>query len=518
MSSPVNSPMIIKMSAGNGYCYHNFDKETTQDGSSETPKSLRRNQQNHFQQYRGSRSQFGPYCWSPHVVSTVFPRSMSFPTSFHLRRPCGGRTNTNTGTVACWLLTFTLLFAATTTDYCNNCNNKYCFVVDASQAAATETLIGIVGDGFVLLGADSSVSSSISLTSSNVDKISVLVDPQIEMDVDDSVNGGNSSSSSSSSNNERVIRIDDDVYLVRTPLSLKRQLPIVAAAAGDPADTDRLVGSLQGEARKEEYSSGCWNADVQVYDVIRKRQQERTVIEQQQGGEAQMERDMDYNAFFDNLDDEEARAFQSFHSNEAGHNVHSIAQLTRRFIANALRSRTPLRVCLLIAGMKLVSISAATNSKNDGDGFSSSNQNKNIAPLAPHSIQVQKQVVQAHSHLSNEQSEPSTTLPTLNVSPESSNKLPNKTMVRYRPYLYWLDEYGSCQDVHYGAHGYGSNFCLSVLDRGYKPSMSKEDAIELMKDCFRQLRMRYVINSGPEPPCIKYVDENGVTEIFGITL
>ena len=492
---------MIKMSAGNGYCYYDFGSDTTQDRPAGNPKPLRTNQQNR-----------------PHGFSIVFRQSRSLlPTSFHRRRPCGRRTSTDTGTVACWLLTITILFATTTTDYCNNYNDNYnyCFFVDASQAAATETLIGIVGDGFVLLGADSSVSSSISLTSSNVDKISVLVDPQMEMDVDDSGSGGNSSSSN------RVIRIDDDVYLVRTPLSLKRQLPIIAAAAGDPADTDRLIGSLQNEAKMEEYSSsGCWNADVQVYDVIRKRQQERTVVDQQQGGEeTQTEIDMDDNTFYDNEDDKAAAAaFQSFHSSEAGHNVHSIAQLTRRFIANALRSRTPLRVCLLIAGMKLVSMSAATNNGNDADGSSLSNQVTNVAPQT---TQVQKQVIQAHSHLSNEppeQPEPSTTPLRRKVSLEPSIKRPTKTMVRYRPYLYWLDEYGSCQDVHYGAHGYGSNFCLSVLDRGYKTSMSKEDAIELMKDCFRQLRMRYIINSGPEPPCIKYVDENGVTEIFGITL
>mmetsp|Transcript_21615 Transcript_21615/g.51073 ORF Transcript_21615/g.51073 Transcript_21615/m.51073 type:complete len:257 (-) Transcript_21615:89-859(-) len=238
----------------------------------------------------------------------------------------------------------------------------------------------------------------------------------------------------------------------------------------------------------------------------------KKTVDGQEGGKPQMY--MNGNALFDNGDDEE-ELFQSFHSSEAGHDVHSIAQLTRRSIADALRSRTPLRVCLLIAGMKLVSMSAGTDSDNDGDGSSLSNLKKNISPQT---MKVQKQVKQAHSHLSNESSERSSTSTTPNVSPQTSTTRPNTMMVRYRPYLYWLDEYGSCQDVHYGAHGYGSNFCLSVLDRGYKPSMSKEDAIELMKDCFRQLRMRYIINSGPEPPCMKFVDENGVTEIVEIDL
>ena len=72
-----------------------------------------------------------------------------------------------------------------------------------------------------------------------------------------------------------------------------------------------------------------------------------------------------------------------------------------------------------------------------------------------------------------------------------------------------LDEYGSLQRlIQYGAHGYGSNFILSILDQGYKDGMTKVEALEVIKKCFQQLRTRYVINS-PQPPCIKILDKDG---------
>ena len=76
------------------------------------------------------------------------------------------------------------------------------------------------------------------------------------------------------------------------------------------------------------------------------------------------------------------------------------------------------------------------------------------------------------------------------------------------PRMFWLDEYGSIQQLNYGCHGYASNFALSILDRGYRPNMSREEATDLIKNCFEQLRTRYIINS-PNPPRIKCIDADG---------
>ena len=79
---------------------------------------------------------------------------------------------------------------------------------------------------------------------------------------------------------------------------------------------------------------------------------------------------------------------------------------------------------------------------------------------------------------------------------------------RLQPRLYWLDEYGSLQKIQYSAHGFGSNFILSILDQGYRHDLTCQKAVALIRDCFAQLRTRYVINS-PQPPCIKCVDAQG---------
>lgn len=82
-----------------------------------------------------------------------------------------------------------------------------------------------------------------------------------------------------------------------------------------------------------------------------------------------------------------------------------------------------------------------------------------------------------------------------------------------QPRLFWLDAYGSLQKVRYGAHGFASNFVLSILDQGYHQHLSKKECKDLMLRCFEQLRSRYVINS-PSAPCIKCVDANGCTDLL----
>jgi 20S proteasome subunit beta 4 len=82
------------------------------------------------------------------------------------------------------------------------------------------------------------------------------------------------------------------------------------------------------------------------------------------------------------------------------------------------------------------------------------------------------------------------------------------TQMLLQPKLFWLDEYGSIQNIKYGAHGLGSNFVLSILDRGYSKDITKQQALELMNECFAQLKKRFLINS-PESPCIKCIDTDG---------
>jgi 20S proteasome subunit beta 4 len=105
--------------------------------------------------------------------------------------------------------------------------------VYASSAAGTETLIGVVGKDYIMIGADSSVSQSIVLTSSDVDKIDVISDPFPE-----------------------ETRKSQD----------REQQTMVVAAAGEFADVDRLVSYLRASAAQLEFdaSIGC---DVNIIDL-----------------------------------------------------------------------------------------------------------------------------------------------------------------------------------------------------------------------------------------------------------
>ena len=198
----------------------------------------------------------------------------------------------------------------------------------------------------------------------------------------------------------------------------------------------------------------------------------------------------------------------------SGLDAEAVAFLARTEIASRLRSQQPLQLCLLVGGMVRCNNSAVLSSHFRGfkDASSSSFPER-----------VQKQVsagsavyVARKGSDRNEDTEPKygESQPSdLEISSSIGGK---QTLVNpfLAPKLFWLDQYGSLQSLRYGAHGYGSNFALSVLDQRYRKEMSRQEAVNLIRDCFEQLRQRYVINS-PKPPRIKCVDAYGVTEIKG---
>lgn len=77
-------------------------------------------------------------------------------------------------------------------------------------------------------------------------------------------------------------------------------------------------------------------------------------------------------------------------------------------------------------------------------------------------------------------------------------------------HLYFMDYLGTMVDIPYGAHGYGSNFILGLLDRYHRPDMSREEGEELMIKCFKEIQKRLVINL----PTFSYyiIDENGFSD------
>jgi len=74
--------------------------------------------------------------------------------------------------------------------------------------------------------------------------------------------------------------------------------------------------------------------------------------------------------------------------------------------------------------------------------------------------------------------------------------------------LHYMDYLGSSADVEYAAHGYGSFFAYSVLDRYYKPTLTVDEAIALVQKCLNEIATRFIINLGGFR--VKIIDANGV--------
>ena len=78
------------------------------------------------------------------------------------------------------------------------------------------------------------------------------------------------------------------------------------------------------------------------------------------------------------------------------------------------------------------------------------------------------------------------------------------------PSLYYIDYIATLHKVDKGAFGYGSYFCLSMMDRHYHSGMSVEEAVELVDKCIIEIRSRLVV--APPNFVIKIVDRDGARE------
>lgn len=55
------------------------------------------------------------------------------------------------------------------------------------------------------------------------------------------------------------------------------------------------------------------------------------------------------------------------------------------------------------------------------------------------------------------------------------------------PQLYWVDYMGTLVKSVKAAHGYAAHFVLSTLDQGYKPDLTKEEGLAVIKRCIHEL-------------------------------
>lgn len=117
------------------------------------------------------------------------------------------------------------------------------------------------------------------------------------------------------------------------------------------------------------------------------------------------------------------------------------AHFTRTLMADALRSRSPFSVNLLIAG---VDEDVATRK----------------ADITDSSIQSSTDI------------------------PIYKNPIPS---------LYWMDYLASLHRLPFAAHGYGAYFVLGLLDARYKSDMTLKDALSILREVLHELKSRFIV-------------------------
>lgn len=333
--------------------------------------------------------------------------------------------------------------------------------VPAQQSAAgQDTIIGIVGRDFIMMGADTSSSGGggIALTSSNIDKLAVIHDG----------GGGNILNSLYGSDDDNMNNIS------KMQRRSVEQQAIVVGFAGDAADADRLAGTLKIHTQVREYEAGIGNDVICTFD-----------------GDLYDDDQMSSSSL------SKSRAVLGTIS-PSGLDAESIAYFARKEIATRMRSRQPLQLCLLVGGMVRCA-SSANYSKTPS--FHERVQKQVSAASSAYSLSVQ-------SNTNNERKGDEY----CNIEDSEKSMNTETSPMLLSPKLFWLDQYGSLQNLSYGCHGFGSNFALSALDQGFRMGMSRQEAECLIRECFEQLRQRYLINS-PQPPRIKCIDAFGVREM-----
>ncbi|EEB91259.1 hypothetical protein MPER_10415, partial [Moniliophthora perniciosa FA553] len=66
-------------------------------------------------------------------------------------------------------------------------------------------------------------------------------------------------------------------------------------------------------------------------------------------------------------------------------------------------------------------------------------------------------------------------------------------------------------EVPYAAHGYGSFFALSLLDRYHDPNATLEEGLATLKRCIDEVTKRLVVSPGKYK--VKVVDKDGTREV-----
>ncbi|XP_072357249.1 proteasome subunit beta type-2 [Scyliorhinus torazame] len=84
------------------------------------------------------------------------------------------------------------------------------------------------------------------------------------------------------------------------------------------------------------------------------------------------------------------------------------------------------------------------------------------------------------------------------------------------PALYYMDYLAALAKAPFAAHGYGAFLTLSILDRYYKPDLTREEAVELLKKCLQEIQKRFILNLPSFT--VRIIDNNGVHDMEQISV
>lgn len=77
-----------------------------------------------------------------------------------------------------------------------------------------------------------------------------------------------------------------------------------------------------------------------------------------------------------------------------------------------------------------------------------------------------------------------------------------------KPELYQIDYLGTKVELPYAAHGYSGFYTFSLLDHHYRPDMTIDEGLDLLKKCVAELDKRMPVDF--KGVLVKVVDKDGV--------
>ncbi|KAL0962452.1 hypothetical protein UPYG_G00340170 [Umbra pygmaea] len=79
------------------------------------------------------------------------------------------------------------------------------------------------------------------------------------------------------------------------------------------------------------------------------------------------------------------------------------------------------------------------------------------------------------------------------------------------PGLYFMDYLSALAKAPFAAHGYGAYLTLSIMDRYYRPDLTRDEAVELLRKCIEELNKRLIINLPSFT--VRLIDKDGIHDL-----